>query len=73
MDVRWVVAAAAADDQPIVLRFTSSLDGDVLVPTRRRPPEARQAEAEARQAEAEARQAAEQRVRELEAELRRGS
>lgn len=67
MNIRWVVAAA--DDQAIALRFAESLDSEVLVPTRR---EARQAEAKARQAEAEARQAAEQRVLELEAELRRG-
>lgn len=68
MDIRWVVAVA--DDQAIALRFTAGLDSEVLVLTRR---EARQAEAEAREAEAEARSAAEQRVRELEAELRRGS
>jgi Uma2 family endonuclease len=61
LDVRWVVAAA--EDQPIALRFTAGLESEALVPTRR----------EARKAEAEARQAAEQRVRELEAELRRGS
>lgn len=67
INVRWVLAAA--DDYPIALRCAESRDSEVLVPTRR---EARQAEAKARQAEAEARQAAEQRVRELEAELRRG-
>jgi Uma2 family endonuclease len=68
LDVRWVVAGA--DDHAQALRITQGSDSDALVPTRK---EARQAEAEARRAEAEARQAAEQRVRELEAELQRRS
>lgn len=61
MALRWVVAAA--DDHAVALRVTTGLDSDVLVPTRK----------EARRADAEARQAAEQRVRELEAELQRRS
>jgi Uma2 family endonuclease len=68
LDVRWVVTGA--DDHAQALRITQSSSSDALVPTRK---EARQAEAEARRAGAEARQAAEQRVRELEAELRRRS
>ncbi len=61
LEVRWVVAAA--DDHATALRITERSDSDALVPTR----------GEARQAEAEARQGAEQRVRELEAELQRRS
>jgi Uma2 family endonuclease len=75
LDVRWVVAAA--DDHASALRITQSADNEALVPTRREAREAeaqaRQAEAQARQAETQARQAAEQRVLELEAELRRRS
>jgi Uma2 family endonuclease len=61
MDARWIVATA--DDHDHALRVTRGTESDALVPTRK----------EAQQAEAEARQAAEQRVRELEAELRRRS
>lgn len=68
LDLEWVVAAA--DEHAIALRITTGGGSQILVPTRK---EARQVEAEARQAEAEARKNAEDRVRELEAELRRRS
>jgi len=68
IDARWVVAPA--EEHPIALRITAGCNSEVLVPTQL---EAKRAEAAARQAEAAARQAAEERVRQLEAELRRRS
>jgi hypothetical protein len=80
LPLTWLVAPS--EELPAALRFTSGGPSAPLVPGRteaRRAEaaarlaeaEARRAEAEARRAEAEARRAAEQRVAELEAELKR--
>ncbi len=73
----WVIVPAGR--LPAALRLARDAEGRDLVLTpeerneraRQAEAQARQAEAQARQAEAQARQAAEQRVAELEAELRR--
>lgn len=59
----WTVCAAAGE--PVALRLAADPDGNDLLPT----PE--EAEAKAREAEMRLRQGAEQRIAELEAELRK--